>query len=153
VVIDPSVVSKDDVEMLQDMIVAAVNDASARSTNSWGSSMSGADGWSEASGARIARPLSGSRLSRCCPNPSRDSSSNSSACRHRGEEAAQRLAFHVLRNPREDADRLCDAIRDVKERVTYCSVCNNITDTDPVSLLQRRPRQPADLRRGRAAET
>ena len=31
----------------------------------------------------------------------------------------------------EDAERLCDAIRDVKERVTYCSVCNNITDTDP----------------------
>ena len=48
-----------------------------------------------------------------------------------GAKGAQRLAFHLLRNPREDAERLCDAIRDVKERVTYCSVCNNITDTDP----------------------
>jgi len=48
-----------------------------------------------------------------------------------GAKGAQRLAFHVLKNPREDADRLCEAIRDVKERVTYCSVCNNITDTDP----------------------
>jgi recombination protein RecR len=48
-----------------------------------------------------------------------------------GAKSAQRLAFHILRNPREDADRLCDAIRAVKERVTYCSVCNNITDTDP----------------------
>jgi recombination protein RecR len=48
-----------------------------------------------------------------------------------GAKSAQRLAFHLLRNPREDAERLCDAIRDVKERVTYCSVCNNITDTDP----------------------
>jgi recombination protein RecR len=48
-----------------------------------------------------------------------------------GAKGAQRLAFHVLKNPREDADRLCDAIRDVKERVTYCSVCNNITDSDP----------------------
>jgi len=48
-----------------------------------------------------------------------------------GAKSAQRLAFHVLRNPREDADRLCDAIREVKERVTYCSVCNNITDSDP----------------------
>ena len=48
-----------------------------------------------------------------------------------GAKSAQRLAFHVLKNPREDAERLCDAIRDVKERVTYCSVCNNITDTDP----------------------
>src|SRR5512132_4375203 len=48
-----------------------------------------------------------------------------------GAKGAQRLAFLVLKTPREDADRLCDAIRDVKERVTYCSVCNNITDTDP----------------------
>jgi len=48
-----------------------------------------------------------------------------------GAKGAQRLAFHVLKNPREDAERLCDAIRDVKEQVTYCSVCNNITATDP----------------------
>lgn len=48
-----------------------------------------------------------------------------------GAKSAQRLAFHVLRGAREDADRLCDAVRDVKERVTYCSVCNTITDVDP----------------------
>jgi recombination protein RecR len=48
-----------------------------------------------------------------------------------GAKGAQRLAFHVLRTPREDADRLCDAIRDVKDRVTYCSICNTITDVDP----------------------
>jgi len=51
-----------------------------------------------------------------------------------GAKGAQRLAFHVLRNPREDAERLCDAIREVKERVTYCSTCHNITDTDPCPL-------------------
>lgn len=48
-----------------------------------------------------------------------------------GAKSAQRLAFHVLKTPREDADRLCEAIRDVKNRVTYCSVCTNITDVDP----------------------
>jgi recombination protein RecR len=48
-----------------------------------------------------------------------------------GAKGAQRLAFHILKNPREESERLCDAIRDVKERVTYCSTCNNITDTDP----------------------
>ena len=48
-----------------------------------------------------------------------------------GAKSAQRLAFHILKTPYEDADRLCDAIRDVKDRVTYCSVCNNITDSDP----------------------
>lgn len=48
-----------------------------------------------------------------------------------GAKSAQRLAFHILRTPREDAERLCQAIRDVKDRVTYCTTCNNITDTDP----------------------
>jgi recombination protein RecR len=51
-----------------------------------------------------------------------------------GAKGAQRLAFHVLRTPREDTERLCEAIRDVKERVTYCSTCNNITDVDPCPL-------------------
>ncbi len=48
-----------------------------------------------------------------------------------GPKGAQRLAFHLLRTPREDTERFVSALRDVKERVTYCSVCNNITDVDP----------------------
>jgi len=48
-----------------------------------------------------------------------------------GRKSAQRLAFHLLRGPREDADRLCEAVRDVKDKVAHCSVCNNITDVDP----------------------
>ena len=48
-----------------------------------------------------------------------------------GAKSAQRLAYHVLKTPREDVDRLAAAMRDVKDRVTYCSVCSNITDTDP----------------------
>jgi recombination protein RecR len=48
-----------------------------------------------------------------------------------GPKGAQRLAFHLLRTPREQTERLVEAVRDVKERVTYCSICNNITDADP----------------------
>jgi recombination protein RecR len=48
-----------------------------------------------------------------------------------GAKSAQRLALHVLKTPREEAERLIDAIRDVKDRITYCSICNNITDIDP----------------------
>jgi recombination protein RecR len=59
-----------------------------------------------------------------------------------GAKSAQRLAFHVLRTPREDANRLCDAIRDVKELVTYCSVCNNITASDPCPLCVGDGRDP-----------
>ncbi len=48
-----------------------------------------------------------------------------------GAKSAQRLAFHILKTPREDSERLCEAIRHVKDSVTYCSVCHNITDVDP----------------------
>src|SRR5712691_4189276 len=48
-----------------------------------------------------------------------------------GPKSAQRLAFHILKTPREETDRLVDAVREVKERVTYCSICNNITEDDP----------------------
>lgn len=51
-----------------------------------------------------------------------------------GRKGAQRLAFYVLKSTRDDADRLCDAIRNVKERITYCSVCNNVTDVDPCAI-------------------
>ena len=48
-----------------------------------------------------------------------------------GPKSAQRLAFHILKNPREQAERLAAALRGVKDQVSYCSVCSNITDTDP----------------------
>jgi len=48
-----------------------------------------------------------------------------------GAKGAQRLAFHLLRQPRDDVEALVEAIRDVKERIIYCSVCHNITDADP----------------------
>jgi recombination protein RecR len=51
-----------------------------------------------------------------------------------GRKSAQRLAFHLLRHPRSESDDLCDAIRDVKDKVTYCSVCNNVTDVDPCAI-------------------
>jgi recombination protein RecR len=48
-----------------------------------------------------------------------------------GQKTAQRLAFHILRTPPEEAAALAAAIRDAKEKIRQCSVCNNITDTDP----------------------
>jgi recombination protein RecR len=48
-----------------------------------------------------------------------------------GQKTAQRLAFHLLRANRDQALALADAIREAKEKIRECSVCNNITDTDP----------------------
>jgi recombination protein RecR len=48
-----------------------------------------------------------------------------------GQKTAQRLAFYLLRADRDQAFALSDAIRDAKEKIRECSVCNNITDEDP----------------------
>jgi recombination protein RecR len=45
-----------------------------------------------------------------------------------GQKSAQRLAFHVLRAAREDAERLSQALLDVKDRLGLCTICNNISD-------------------------
>jgi recombination protein RecR len=48
-----------------------------------------------------------------------------------GPKGAQRLAYHILRATREEAQALADAIVEVKERITLCSSCQNTTDTNP----------------------
>jgi recombination protein RecR len=48
-----------------------------------------------------------------------------------GGKSAQRIAFHLLRAESATIERLVDAIGDVREKIGLCSVCNNVTDTDP----------------------
>lgn len=48
-----------------------------------------------------------------------------------GQKSAQRLAYSVLRRPREDAERLSRAVLEVKEKIRYCSRCNNFSDREP----------------------
>ena len=57
-----------------------------------------------------------------------------------GPKGAQRLAFHLLKTPRDETERLVEAVRDVKEQVTYCSLCNNITDVDPCAFCNNTDR-------------
>jgi recombination protein RecR len=47
-----------------------------------------------------------------------------------GQKSAQRLAFHVLRASREDAEHLAQALLDVKDKLGLCEVCNNISDAE-----------------------
>jgi recombination protein RecR len=48
-----------------------------------------------------------------------------------GQKSAQRIAFHLEKVPREDAQRLAAAILDAKEKLRLCSLCNNLTEQDP----------------------
>src|SRR6187551_1921345 len=71
-----------------------------------------------------------------------------------GQRTAQRLAFHLLSVPKDEALALAGAIEDVKERVRFCSECGNLTEEELCSICAdtRRDRsiicvveQPADL--------
>jgi recombination protein RecR len=45
-----------------------------------------------------------------------------------GQKSAQRIVFHLLRSPREDAEQLAQAILDIKDKLGLCVQCNNISD-------------------------
>jgi recombination protein RecR len=51
-----------------------------------------------------------------------------------GPKTASRLAFYLLRAPEEQARSLADALRELRERTVFCSMCFNITETDPCAV-------------------
>ena len=60
-----------------------------------------------------------------------------------GRRTAERLTYYVLRAPEAEAAAVAGAVRDVKANVGYCSVCHNITESDPCEIC-------ADPRRERS---
>lgn len=57
-----------------------------------------------------------------------------------GRKTAQRLAFHVINMNTNDVESLSKAIIDAKREIRYCSICCNITDTDPCSMCSNKNR-------------
>jgi recombination protein RecR len=57
-----------------------------------------------------------------------------------GSKSAQRLAYYLIRMPAEEAQSLAEAILAVKERVTFCDICQNITESSPCSLCSQESR-------------
>lgn len=51
-----------------------------------------------------------------------------------GRRSAERMSFHLLKAPREDAERLARAVMDVKDKVRHCAICFNLTDLDPCRI-------------------
>jgi recombination protein RecR len=58
-----------------------------------------------------------------------------------GRKSANRLAFHILKLSKDEAFELADTIREVKEKVGFCSLCNNISETDPCQICTDPRRQ------------
>ena len=53
-----------------------------------------------------------------------------------GPKSAQRITYYLLRTPSEQAGLLADAIREVKQKISLCSICFNVTDVDPCSMCR-----------------
>jgi len=51
-----------------------------------------------------------------------------------GPKSAQRLTYHLLRAPADEARALAEAILEVREKTVFCSVCQNIADSDPCAI-------------------
>ncbi|MDP2948051.1 MAG: recombination mediator RecR [Chloroflexota bacterium] len=62
-----------------------------------------------------------------------------------GPKSAQRLTYHILRAPAEEATALAQAILEVKEKIAFCSVCQNVTDSDPCLICANPERDPSLL--------
>ena len=62
-----------------------------------------------------------------------------------GMRSAERIAFHLLKQSPEEAMKLADAIRDVKTRIRYCSICFNLTEQDPCAICASPTRDPSLL--------
>lgn len=61
-----------------------------------------------------------------------------------GAKSASRLAYYLLRSPREEAERLASAITESRDAVRRCSVCNTLTEDDPCEICSD-PQRDASL--------
>ena len=62
-----------------------------------------------------------------------------------GQKTALRLAFHLLRQPAEDVERLAEAIVAARQNLRTCSVCHNLTDQDPCDFCRSPDRNPKQI--------
>ncbi len=62
-----------------------------------------------------------------------------------GPKSAQRLAYHLLRAPEEQAGLLAEAILSLKQKTRLCSICFNVTDTDPCPICGRDQRDRSKI--------
>jgi recombination protein RecR len=62
-----------------------------------------------------------------------------------GRKTAQRIAMFILKQPKEEVEKLVKAIIDVKEKIKYCSICFNITETDPCPICSNPKRDKSTI--------
>ena len=61
-----------------------------------------------------------------------------------GPKTAQRLTFYLLKRSTDEVRELGDALRSMKEKITYCRICFNVTDDDPCRICED-PRRDSNV--------
>src|ERR1700737_2697215 len=115
--IAPEAVDPEDIETLEDLVVAAVNEPLSKA---------------QKVAAEKVAPLA--RAVRALPT-----------LPGIGPKTAQRLTFHLLRQPPEMVRGLAEALQHMKEAVHFCSVCGNVTDVEPCSICRSDPRDRSTI--------
>jgi recombination protein RecR len=62
-----------------------------------------------------------------------------------GPKSAQRLAYHVLRMPEDDVRRLADALRNAREKLQFCHVCQNVSESETCEICSDHRRDPSTI--------
>ena len=128
--IKPEVVDPDDVEMLQDLVMTAVNEAIRQADEAASGALGGIAGGLGGNIPGLFYEIEmnyyGGYVNRLIEQLSRLPGI--------GGKSAQRLAFHIINMPEKDAELLADTILSAKKNVKYCSKCCTLTDTDPCTI-------------------
>jgi recombination protein RecR len=62
-----------------------------------------------------------------------------------GPKSAQRITFYLLRAPEEQARLLADALLSLKQKITLCSICCNVTESDPCPICRHQERDASQI--------
>ncbi len=62
-----------------------------------------------------------------------------------GPKSAQRITFHLLRSPEESARTLAEALLNLKQKITLCSTCCNVTEADPCTICRNPQRDSSQV--------
>ena len=127
VAIDKEAVDPNDVEMLQDLVVAAVNEASRKVDEEMQSSLGAMTGGMKIPGTVLA-------MTRMTAPPLANLINELTKLPGIGGKSASRLAYHILKRPAAEAEALAAAILEVKQKIFRCSICNNMTDVEPCAI-------------------
>ena len=145
IAIDPEAIDPEEAEMLAEMVQAAVNEGLRAAQELASSKMGGITG---GLGGGLGAP---GGLSTEGPAPLARLVAELSRLPGIGQRTAQRLAFHLLRAPDEEAFALGDAIREVKEKVGLCEECFNLAEGPLCRICADQNRDRAIDLRGRGA--